>query len=323
MRRHLPRVAFGAAVAIVLSIALASAVFAAPGNGRGSKSASAEAPVVERIAPDSGPAAGGAKVVIRGKALEGATSVAFGGSPAASYKVLNSRVIMAVSPAGTAGQAVDVTVTTPAGTSGTGSSDLYTYKDAAAPKGNKQAAGDAPVVRQVAPKAGPVTGGVRVMVVGDGFKDATAVIFGAEPATSFKVLNTHVIAAVTPAGTTAGSVDVTVTTSLGTSAIGSGGTYTYKAVDPPLVRHIAPKSGGPAEGGARVMIIGDNFFGVTGVTFGAVPATSFKVLNSHVIVAISPAGSAGQAVDVTVTTPMGTSPISSGDLYPYKAPKTI
>ncbi len=324
MRRRLPRVALGAAVAIILIMSLASVAFAAPGGGHGPKSTTAEGPTVQRVAPDSGPAAGGAKVVIRGKGFTGATGVAFGGVSAASYKVLNSRVIMAVSPAGTAGQAVDVTVTTPAGTSATGSADLYTYKEAAAaPKGNKQKTESAPVVRQVAPKAGPITGGVRVMVRGDGFKEATAVTFGAVPATSFKVLSTHVITAVSPAGTVAGPVDVTVTTASGTSAISTADLYTYKAVEPPVVRHIAPKSGGPAEGGARVLIIGDNFFGVTAVTFGALPAASFKVLNSHVIVATSPAGTAGQAVDVTVTTPMGTSSVNSGAMYMYKVRQTV
>jgi hypothetical protein len=333
MRRRLARGVLVAVLAVVLSLVLVSVAFAAPrgtrGNSAGSshrpaaESVSAQLPVVQKVAPKSGPAAGGTEVTIKGSGFQGATAVTFGAVSATSFAVASDRVITAVAPAGIAGQAVDVTVTTPVGTSATGVSDLYRYREVRWPGSNVPGSHipgiTLPAVRHVAPKAGPVTGGVRVMVIGVGFQDVTAVTFGTVPATAFKALSTRVIVATSPAGTV-GQVDVTVTTAKGTSAIGASDLYTYKEVLPPVVWRVGPKIGGPAAGGARVMVIGDNFQGVTAVMFGTVPATSFKVLNRHVIVAVSPAGTEGQSVDVTVTTVKGTSPTSAKDLYLYKTP---
>jgi hypothetical protein len=326
MRRRLARGVMGAVLAVVLSLVLISVAFAAPsgthGNSAGKSthagpgSVSTQLPVVHRVAPKSGPAAGDTAVTIKGSGFADATAVTFGTVPATSFAVVSDRVITAVAPAGTAGQTVDVTVTTPAGTSATGAADQYRYRSVKLPGSNIPDIA-LPAVRHVAPKAGPVTGGMRVKVIGVGFQDVTAVTFGTVPATAFKALSTRVIVATSPAGSV-GPVDVTVTTAKGTSAISASDVYTYKEVQPPVVWRVGPRTGGPAAGGARVMIIGDNFLGVTGVTFGTVPAMSFKVLNRHVIVAISPAVTVGQSVDVTVTTAKGTSAIGPNTLYLYK-----
>ncbi len=328
MRRRLVRGVVGAAIAIVLSLVLISVAFAAPsgthgksdGKGNRSNVAASAGPVVAKVAPKSGPAAGGTTVTIKGRGFEGATAVAFGTVPATSFAVTSDRAITAVAPAGTAGQTVHITVTTPVGTSATSAADRYRYKNRykkAGLPGSNIPGITLPAVRNVAPKAGPETGGARVMVIGAGFQDVTAVTFGAVPATAYKVLSTRVIVATSPAGPV-GPVNVTVTAAKGTSAISASAVYTYKEVLPPVVWRIAPKTGGPAAGGARVMIIGDNFLGVTGVMFGAVPATSFKVLNRHVIAAVSPAGTEGETVDVTVITTKGTSPVTPDARYLYK-----
>jgi hypothetical protein len=328
MRRRLARGVVGAAVAVVLSLVLISVAFAAPGSTHGksdgksdgksnrSNVAASTGPVVAKVAPKSGPAAGGTTVTIKGSGFEGATAVAFGTVPATSFAITSDRVITAVAPASTAGQTVHITVTTLVGTSATSASDRYRYKGVRLPGSNIPGI-TLPAVRNVAPKAGPETGGARVRVTGAGFQDVTAVTFGTVPATAFRVLSTRVIVATSPAGAV-GPVNVTVTTAKGTSAISASAVYTYKEVLPPVVWRIAPKTGGPAAGGARVIIIGENFLGVTGVMFGTVPATSFRVLNHHVIVAVSPAGTEGQSVDVTVITTKGTSPISPYALYLYK-----
>jgi hypothetical protein len=83
------------------------------------------APIVMGISPTSGPASGGASVTITGTGFTGATAVKFGNTPATSFTVNSGTSIKATSPVGTG--TVDVTVTTPGGTSATSSADQYTY----------------------------------------------------------------------------------------------------------------------------------------------------------------------------------------------------
>jgi hypothetical protein len=70
---------------------------------------------------------------------------------------------------------------------------------------------------------------------------------------------------------------------------------------------MTPNSG-PAGGGTVVAISGSDFTGATAVKFGSTNAVLFNVLNPTLIAVSSPAGSG--TVDVTVTTPGGTSAAS-------------
>ena len=68
-------------------------------------------------------------------------------------------------------------------------------------------------------------------------------------------------------------------------------------------------------------ILGANFTGATAVQFGAVNATSYTVdPTGTVITATSPAGTG--VVDITVTTPQGTSPHIGADTFQYVAAAT-
>ena len=62
-------------------------------------------------------------------------------------------------------------------------------------------------------------------------------------------------------------------------------------------------------------ITGTNFTGTTAVNFGPTASPSFTVNSAASITAVSPAGSG--IVDVTVTTPSGTSAISGADKFTY------
>ena len=72
-----------------------------------------------------------------------------GPTAATSYTVVSATSITAVSPPGTG--TVDVTVTTPGGTSATSAADQFTYDPV-------------PVVTGISPAAGPMTGGTTVTV---------------------------------------------------------------------------------------------------------------------------------------------------------------
>jgi hypothetical protein len=85
----------------------------------------------------------------------------------------------------------------------------------------------------------------------------------------------------------------------------------------PTVTSISPGTG-VKRGGTTVTVTGANFADVTAVSFGSTSATSFTVVSPTSITAISPAGSG--TVDVTVTSPGGTSATSASDQFSYPTP---
>jgi hypothetical protein len=224
--------------------------------------------------------------------------------------------ITATSPAESAGT-VDVTVTTPGGTSATSSADDFTYVAA-------------PTVSSVSPTSGPTTGGTQVTITGTNLSGATAVDFGSTPAASFTAVSSTEIDATSPAydatvtadATSTSSsgavatVNVTVTTPGGTSATSSADQFSYESVAAvPTVTSVSPDTG-PDAGGTQVTIEGSGFTDASAVDFGTGnPATAFTVVSADEIDVTSPAGSG--TVDVTVSTPAGTSATSSADQFTY------
>lgn len=81
-------------------------------------------------------------------------------------------------------------------------------------------------VTGVSPNNGPTTGGTSVAVTGTNFTGASAVKFGAANAASFTVNSPTSITAVSPSGS-ASTVDITVTTSLGTSVTNPSDQFTF------------------------------------------------------------------------------------------------
>ncbi|HTA33621.1 MAG TPA: IPT/TIG domain-containing protein [Solirubrobacteraceae bacterium] len=86
---------------------------------------------------------------------------------------------------------------------------------------------------------------------------------------------------------------------------------------PPTVTKVTPKSG-PTTGGTTVTITGANFTAPATVEFGGVSATEVTVNSATSLTAISPAEAKG-AVDVTVTTSVGTSAVGKKDRFKYKS----
>ena len=155
----------------------------------------AAAPTVTGVSPNAGPVAGNTSVTITGTDLTGATAVTFGGT-AATIGTVTATTITATTPAH-AMSTVDITVTTPGGTSATSASDQFNYRPA-------------PTVTSVSPNTGPIAGGTSVTITGTNLTGATAVTFGGTAATIGTVTATT-ITATTPAHA-AGVVDVVVTT---------------------------------------------------------------------------------------------------------------
>jgi IPT/TIG domain len=264
------------------------------------------APTVTGVSPDTGPPAGGTTVTITGTNLAGATAVDFGSSAATDVVVNSENSISAVSPIGTPGETVDVTVTTPGGKTPTNASDRFRYLQSTAL-----------LVKSVTPNSGALVGGTPVLISGNAFVGATAVDFGSAAATSFTVKSQHVISAVAPAGT--GTVDVTVSSPEGVSPTGPTDQFSYVPA-PPTVEKLVPAEAAE-KGGRKVAIKGTNLSGATAVSFGSTPASSFVVnARGTTITAIDPpAEVVGKAtVDVTVTTAEGTSAITPADRFTYE-----
>ena len=188
-------------------------------------------------------------MIITGSNFTGATAVDFGtGHAGTDVTVVSSSEITVNAPAESAAT-VDVTVTTPNGTSATSSADQFTYTAA-------------PTVTAVSPTSGPAGGGTSVMVTGSNLANATAVKFGSTAGT-VTADGAGSITVTSPAGT--GTQDVTVTTAGGTSATSGADQFTYTAV--PTVTAVSPNAG-PLGGTTGVTIRGTNFTGATAVDFG-------------------------------------------------------
>ena len=265
-------------------------------------------PVVTALSPASGTAAGGTTVTITGTSLTGATAVRFGEIAATNVAPNGAGTqVTCTSPAHETGL-VNVTVTTPSGTSsisGTGNDYTYTVP--------------APTVTVLSPVSGTTVGGTTVTITGTYLTGATAVSFGGTAATEVIVNSPTQITASSPVHA-AGLAEVTVTTPGGTSATaGTGNDYTY--VPPvPTFAEMGPTSG-TTSGGTSVTIIGTGLVGATAVSFGGTAATSITVNSATQITATSPAHVAG-TVEVTVTTAGGTTPTEgTGNDYTYVAPE--
>lgn len=264
-------------------------------------STAAAAPALTRVAPSKGTAAGGTAVTISGSGLAAATKVSFGSVAAASFQVTPQGSISAIAPTEPGGR-VNVTVTTPQGTSRPSGKDRYTFL---------------PVITSIAPSSGSEAGGTSVTVTGTGFivGAATSFRFGSAPAVSASCASSSECTIVAPAHHAA-TATITATVNDARSAAGSAATFTF--VRPPTVESVSPPEGSEA-GGDVVTIAGKYLSDASAVRFGSVQASSFTVNSATSITAVSPAHG-GETVDVTVTTAAGTSATGAGDQFAYRPP---
>jgi hypothetical protein len=169
-------------------------------------------------------------------------------------------------------------------------------------------------VTAVTPAVGTLEGGTKVTITGTWFDWTSAVTFGSMAATSYSVNATGtVITAYSPAEA-AGPVDITVTTAAGTSATSPADQYLFA---PTAVTAVSPTTGSH-RGDTKVTITGTSLEGSSAVMFGSVKSARFSInAAGTVITAYSPAEAAGPPVDITVTTPSGTSATGPADMYTY------
>jgi hypothetical protein len=109
--------------------------------------------------------------------------------------------------------------------------DLYLYQQmwSNAAGECQQRVQQLPVVTKVKPKNGPPAGGTSVTITGTGFASPAAVDFGGAAASEVVVQSATSITAVAPPGAPNTIVDITVTTTAGTSAISKKDHFKYKS----------------------------------------------------------------------------------------------
>ncbi len=272
-------VAFGGAAATVTAVTATSITCTAPAqvvgpvdvmavsNGQQviSYRAFTYLPGIASLDVTTGSAAGGTTVTMTGAGfVNGATTVAFGGTPAAITAV-SATTIVCTTPAHAAGSvAVTVAVNGQTATS----SGAFAYL---------------PVIGALDIAAGPAAGGTTVVITGAGFTPGTTVAFGGTAATVAAVAATS-LTCVTPARA-AGTVAVAVTSSGQTAT--SAGAFTFQAVTLAGL----DRSSGPTGGGTSVVITG------TGFTAGDLAGTTVTFAGA------SAAVTAVTATTITCTTP--------------------
>lgn len=246
---------------------------------------------LEAITPMVGLAAGGQEVTLTGSGFGPGVQVTFGGVPAADLTVESGNELKVTTPAHPAG-VVDVVVT------GQGAPATlpaaYTYVDE-------------PTIDAVTPAVALEEKTHEVVVTGSGFWPGMSVTFGDEAALEVTVQSSSQATVVAPARF-AGTVDVVVTTVVGSATLPDGFRYT----PPPVVLAVNP-SDAPLTGGTEATVNGSFFDVVTQVWFGG-EAVEFEILDSEQIRVTVPAGTPGP-VDVTVGYPGGTSTLPDGFAY--------
>jgi hypothetical protein len=186
----------------------------------------------------------------------------------------------------------------------------------------------APDVVQVIPSSSAGTGaGTPVTIEGNYFASSSTpqVLFGGVAATNVRVDWDGELSAdapADPAGTATDQVVVTVSTPAGSSS--ASGTaqvneFTYAPGSAPTVTSVSPASGLLVPGGS-VTIGGANLTsgGVQPIVdFGTVASIGSMTYGASQITATIPSAVDPGTVNITVTTPAGTSGVSADDLYTY------
>lgn len=257
-------------------------------------------PVVTAPSPTGGSLAGGNSLAITGTGFTGATKVGFGATTMSSGFTVVSDTQITVASAPSGHGTVDVTVTTPWGTSAVSGADGYSYL--------------APAVSALGPTRGSLAGGNQVVITGVGFTRASAVRFGTAAASSYTVNSDTQITAIAPAHDT-GTVDVRVTVAGVQSTTSSKDRFCYVA---PAISAVSPRSG-PLAGGNQAVITGVGFTRASVVKFGGLAANSYSVDSDTQITAIVPSHDAG-SVDVRVTVAGVQSATSCAGTYTYLPP---
>jgi hypothetical protein len=259
-------------------------------------------PVVTDVSPATGSVYGGTDVTLSGSGFTGATTVRFGDAAAASFRVESDTTITATSPAGAVGT-VDLTVTTPGGTTAVGEADRFRFT--------------APVVTVTTATLPDGKQGTAYSqtLAAEGDQSGTyafAVSDGALP----NGLELRSDGTLTGTPTAHGTFDVTVTATGGDGYSGSADYTLVIASSVPTITAVTPSTG---SAGDAVTITGTDLGGATvtigGVTASVDPDAANTEAARTVRVPESLPRAADDALDVVVTNAWGSATAAGAFTY--------
>jgi uncharacterized protein (TIGR03790 family) len=265
------------------------------------------APVVSGVHDDYDVVSGGKSIVISGKNFYAVSAVRLAGVPADTFRVDSPNQITAV-----VGPAPDprlgaVEVDNPEGTGTRPDGFLYISPDP-------------PSVLSVTPDHGGASGGTAVTLTGTNFLGATGVVIAGVPAPDYDVLSdTQMTAVAAPyGGSTPNLGDVVVTTPSGTGSLPQSFTY----FGTPVVNSVADNFD-TVSGGKSVVITGENFFEVVGVSLVGIPVQTFVVDSPTQITAVTAPAPLPAVGNVVVANTEGSGVLNNGFEYvPAPCPVT-
>jgi streptogramin lyase len=268
-------------------------------------------PSVTSVQPATGWLTGWDEVEIFGQNLSGG-AVRFGRVAADSDAVTCTQTACDVTrtPAGVRTGTVNVTVTTPGGTSAVTSASRFRYQ--------------LPTVTKVSPASGWTIGGTPLTITGANLGSVDEIGIGGSDYTGFTCTATTCKGPL-PSASSAGRVDITAVVSgisrgQGPDVVSAktdADRFTYQNIPAPVVTSVTPSSGSQ-QGGDAVVVTG-KYLDDGKVSFGSQGAFPVTCTDTRCTMLAPYHGTAGP-VDVTVTTPAGTSPASSADHFRYYAP---
>jgi hypothetical protein len=278
-------------------------------------------PSITSVSPTLGIPSGGQRIQIIGKNFKEPVRVLFNtgaAQPVEAFVVSRTDTLIEVLTPSVnlgAGQQLiaDVIVITQAGTVNEARaelSDSFTFRAEVL----------TPRVSTATPNSGPVTGGTRVTIFGDGFQAPVQVLFGAAEARVVTVEFSQIIVEAPAArdtsdngsGTVTGPVSITVRNINSQTEVSLGSGFRYvAAMDITSFRPLV----GPATGGTDVVIDGIGFLAPVDVTIAGVRATVLQVTGTRILVRTGalPSACAGVSGDVLVTN------VNNGDFERFVA----
>ncbi|WP_245583502.1 IPT/TIG domain-containing protein [Paenibacillus assamensis] len=273
------------------------------------------APKVSGISPKNGPLEGGTTVYIDGSNFVKGAKVLWGEQIELEADFINSNRLSVLSPKWSVSEGVSLKVTNPDTQSGL-APETFTY--------DKPLEFEAPKVRAVSPKNGPIIGGTTIYVDGSGIRSGAKMYMihnGQEIDLNATFVNATRMYATTPAVTSHGPVTIKIVnpdTKFG--ELPNGFTYDKPPeILPPTIKSITPNSGNK-RGGGLIDIVGTDFQKGAKVTFGTQTVDLAAFLGTTSVRVYVPASPTAGSVDVTLTNPDGNQ-VKVANGYTYEEAK--